>query len=93
MCLLCTLGCVITLSFLAAIGWSRKFPTSASPGCPAQSKPSSDIISTPRDSAFFACRMVVHCESGNMANKEKVTNAMSLLRLLATLRFGLKPCG
>ena len=37
-----------------------KLPTSSSPGCPAHSKPSKEIMSVPTRSAFSAWRIEVH---------------------------------
>mmetsp|Transcript_40434 Transcript_40434/g.133866 ORF Transcript_40434/g.133866 Transcript_40434/m.133866 type:complete len:204 (-) Transcript_40434:51-662(-) len=49
-----------TESLRAAIGCRRKLPTSVSPGWPAQSNPSSEIMSQPIACALSAWRMVVH---------------------------------
>mmetsp|Transcript_29739 Transcript_29739/g.69905 ORF Transcript_29739/g.69905 Transcript_29739/m.69905 type:complete len:275 (+) Transcript_29739:190-1014(+) len=47
-------------STLAPLAWSTKLPTSPSPGWPAHSKPSREMMWTPSRSAESACRMVTH---------------------------------
>ena len=48
------------LSSRAALAKRIQFPTSISPGCPAQSNPSMLMQSTPIRSAALACRTCVH---------------------------------
>mmetsp|Transcript_18559 Transcript_18559/g.37812 ORF Transcript_18559/g.37812 Transcript_18559/m.37812 type:complete len:276 (-) Transcript_18559:177-1004(-) len=48
------------LSVIAPLACSTKLPTSSSPGWPAHSKPSSEMMSTPSFSAFSAWRIETH---------------------------------
>ena len=48
------------LSLAPAFASSTQFPTSSSPGCPPQSKPSMEMMSAPCLAAESACLMATH---------------------------------